>query len=97
MPTSCSQSPSALTGIDLAPRRILLPIGISFFTFTQIAFLVDTYRGEAREYDPVHYALFVTYFPHLIAGPIIHHKEMMPQFEQRCRATGPAATISPSG
>jgi D-alanyl-lipoteichoic acid acyltransferase DltB (MBOAT superfamily) len=59
---------------------ILLPIGISFFTFTQIAFLVDTYGGEVKEYDPVDYTLFVTFFPHLLAGPLLHHKEMMPQF-----------------
>lgn len=59
---------------------ITLPIGISFFSFTQIAFLVDAYRGLAKEYNPAHYLLFVTYFPHLIAGPILHHKEMMPQF-----------------
>lgn len=66
----------------LPPRQfdIPLPIGISFYTFTQIAFLVDAYRGEAREYEPLKYGLFVTYFPHLIAGPILHHKEMMPQF-----------------
>ncbi|MFZ8404069.1 MBOAT family protein, partial [Staphylococcus aureus] len=60
--------------------HVTLPIGISFFTFTQIAFLVDCYRAEAREYNPIHYGLFVSYFPHLIAGPILHHKEMMPQF-----------------
>ena len=42
--------------------------------------MVDAWRGEAREYDPVHYALFVTYFPHLIAGPVLHHAQMMPQF-----------------
>ena len=72
---------SGLPGVDLAPLGILLPIGISFYTFTQIAFLVDAWRGEAKEYDPVHYALFVSYFPHLIAGPILHHKEMMPQFK----------------
>ena len=59
---------------------IVLPLGISFFTFTQIAFLVDAYRGEAHEYSFLHYALFVSYFPHLIAGPILHHREMMPQF-----------------
>ena len=76
---------------------ILLPIGISFFTFTQIAFLVDAWRGEAREYDPVHYALFVTFFPHLIAGPILHHKEIMPQFKALSAARPGAATISPSG
>jgi alginate O-acetyltransferase complex protein AlgI len=70
----------ASLGFPIAIRYVALPIGISFYTFTQIAFLVDTYRGEAREYNIVHYFLFVTYFPHLIAGPILHHKEMMPQF-----------------
>lgn len=63
--------------------QMALPLGISFFTFTQVAFLVDVYCGKAREYNPIHYALFVTYFPHLIAGPILHHAEMMPQFSQR--------------
>ena len=57
-----------------------LPLGISFFTFTQIAFLVDVYQRRASDFDPVRYGLFVTYFPHLIAGPVLHHKEMMPQF-----------------
>lgn len=60
---------------------ILLPVGISFYTFTQIAFLVDAYRGKVAHYALPHYALFVTYFPHLIAGPILHHKDMIPQFE----------------
>ncbi len=63
-------------------EQIVLPLGISFFTFTQLAFLVDVYRGYAKEYNFVHYGLFVTYFPHLIAGPVLHHKEMMPQFQQ---------------
>ena len=63
--------------------HVVLPIGISFFTFTQIAFLVDTSQGKAQESRFVHYLLFVTYFPHLIAGPVLHHKEMMPQFAQR--------------
>lgn len=66
-----------LDGLD-----VVLPIGISFFTFTQIAYLVDVYRGEARERSFLHYSLFVTYFPHLIAGPVLHHKQMMPQFER---------------
>jgi len=57
-----------------------LPVGISFYTFTQIAYLADAAKGEAKEYELSRYALFVTFFPHLIAGPIIHHKEMMPQF-----------------
>jgi alginate O-acetyltransferase complex protein AlgI len=63
--------------------NIVLPLGISFFTFTQIAFLVDVYQGKAREYNFIHYLVFVTYFPHLIAGPILHHGEMMPQFVAR--------------
>jgi alginate O-acetyltransferase complex protein AlgI len=61
---------------------IILPLGISFYTFTQIAFLVDAYQGKVREYQFVNYLLFVTYFPHLIAGPILHHQEMIPQFEK---------------
>jgi alginate O-acetyltransferase complex protein AlgI len=71
------------SGLNLAVGQIVLPLGISFFTFTQIAFLVDAHRGKAKEYDFVHYLLFVTYFPHLIAGPILHHAQMMPQFAQR--------------
>lgn len=69
------------TGAELHGWAIVLPIGISFFTFTQIAFLVDCYRGLAGEYRFMHYTLFVSYFPHLIAGPVLHHKEMMPQFD----------------
>lgn len=64
-------------------QEIILPLGISFFTFTQIAYLVDTYYDKVKEYRFIHYALFVTYFPHLIAGPVLHHKEMMPQFSQK--------------
>jgi len=65
--------------------NILLPVGISFYSFTQIAFLVDAYRGNVARYALPHYALFVTYFPHLIAGPILHHKDMIPQFEDAKR------------
>ncbi len=71
-----------LTGTDLKPLGITLPIGISFFTFTQIAYLADCYAAQVSRYKLETYALFVTYFPHLIAGPILHHKEMMPQFER---------------
>jgi D-alanyl-lipoteichoic acid acyltransferase DltB (MBOAT superfamily) len=71
---------------------ILLPVGISFYTFTQIAFLVDAYRGNVARYALPHYALFVTYFPHLIAGPILHHKDMIPQFE-RAEAKRPDAHL----
>jgi alginate O-acetyltransferase complex protein AlgI len=71
---------SVLFGGDWRIDAIALPLGISFFTFTQIAYLVDVYR-EPVAYRLTPYALFVTYFPHLIAGPILHHREMMPQFE----------------
>ena len=71
-----------LTGIELTLTNVVLPLGISFFTFTQIAFLVDTYQGKVKELNFVHYTLFVTYFPHLVAGPVLHHKQMMPQFRQ---------------
>lgn len=74
---------NAAFGAAYVVPQILLPLGISFFTFTQIAYLVDSYRGEAREYDFLNYTLFVTFFPHLIAGPILHHREMMSQFESR--------------
>jgi D-alanyl-lipoteichoic acid acyltransferase DltB (MBOAT superfamily) len=62
---------------------ILLPLGLSFFTFLKIAYLVDSYRGEAREYDLLNFSLFVVFFPALIAGPIVHHREMMTQFASR--------------
>jgi alginate O-acetyltransferase complex protein AlgI len=75
-------SVDSLAGTQWTAGHVVLPLGISFFTFTQIAFLVDTWRGQVREYRFVHYVLFVTYFPHLIAGPVLHHKEMMPQFER---------------
>ena len=62
--------------------HLALPLAISFFTFQQIAYLVDSYRGETKEYSFLNYAVFVTFFPQLIAGPIVHHSEMMPQFEE---------------
>ena len=64
----------------IEPHAVLLPLGISFFTFTQISYLVDLAQGQAERQDFLSYLLFVTFFPHLIAGPILHHKEMMPQF-----------------
>ena len=59
---------------------IVLPLGISFFTFTQIAYLIDTHRGYPHENNFIHYLLFVTWFPHQIAGPVLHHRQMIPQF-----------------
>ncbi len=71
---------NSLTDSDIIFNDVVLPLAISFFTFQQIAYLVDAYRGETREYNFLHYCLFVTFFPQLIAGPIVHHKEMLPQF-----------------
>ena len=76
-----------LAAHHLAPSwwetHVILPLGISFFTFTQIGYLVDSYDGAAKERGPLAYVLFVTFFPHLIAGPILHNREMMPQFGDR--------------
>jgi len=65
---------------ELGMDPILLPLGISFFTFTQIGFLLDCSGGEVKDRSLINYLLFVTFFPHLIAGPILHHREIMPQF-----------------
>lgn len=73
---------NGLLGTQLPLLKIVLPLGISFFTITQIAFLVDAYEGLVEERNLLNYALFVTFFPHLLAGPILHHSEMMPQFER---------------
>lgn len=61
-------------------ETIILPLAISFYTFQQVAYMVDAYKGAVREYDFLSYCLFVTFFPQLIAGPIVHHKEVLPQF-----------------
>lgn len=67
--------------LNLPLLKLVLPLGISFFTFQQIAYLVDSYKGETSEYNFFDYSLFVSFFPQLIAGPIVHHKEIMPQFD----------------
>lgn len=72
---------ATLTGAPARHFHILLPLGISFFTFTQLAYLADVRRGHPAETVFSKYVLFITYFPHLIAGPILHHKEMMGQFD----------------
>ena len=69
-----------IPGFDIAIIEVVLPLGISFFTFQQITYLVDCFRGDTDNYEILDYALFVSFFPQLIAGPIVHHKEMMPQF-----------------
>jgi len=70
-------------GTNWETSGIVLPLAISFFTFQQIAYLIDAYRGETEEDDLLNYFLFVTFFPQLIAGPIVHHREMLPQFLRR--------------
>lgn len=74
------ESVNALAGTGFAAGSIVLPLAISFFTFQQITFLVDAHAGTASEPSLLRYCLFVTFFPQLIAGPIVHHGEMLPQF-----------------
>jgi len=62
--------------------RVALPLGVSFFTFQQIAYLVDSYRGRCRAHGLLDYALFVSFFPQLIAGPIVHHCQVLPQIQR---------------
>lgn len=69
-----------LTGSNFVLRNIILPLGISFYTFQQLSFVVDSYRGDMRKYRFLEYALFVSFFPQLVAGPIVLHSEMIPQF-----------------
>ena len=83
-----------LTQIGLGTSGVgtLLPLGVSFYTFTQIAYLADVYANKAQEYAPANYALLVAWVSHLIAGPIMHHREMMPQFATAFRAKNRLAT-----
>jgi len=73
---------NATTGTDFSLPAILLPLGISFYTFQQLTLLADIGRGAGEKLRLDRYSLFVIFFPHLIAGPIVHHREMMPQFEK---------------
>lgn len=68
-------------GAQFPLLHIILPLGISFFTITQMVYLVDCYEGVAKERNFIHYALFVSFFPHLLAGPILYHRPMMKQFK----------------
>ncbi len=76
------------------PGSVILPIGISFFTFTQIGYLVDCRQGLVKERGLLNYLLFVTFFPHLIAGPILHHREIMPQFADSATYRFKAANLA---
>lgn len=70
---------------DIVLRDILLPLGISFFTFQQISFVIDSYREEKMKYSFLDYCVFVSFFPQLVAGPIVLHQELIPQFSQKER------------
>ncbi len=78
---------SALTGTTGTLEGIILPLGISFYTFTQIAFIVDAYKHRSTRHSLMSYALFVLFFPHLIAGPIVHHWDLVPQLVKRKAAS----------
>jgi D-alanyl-lipoteichoic acid acyltransferase DltB (MBOAT superfamily) len=73
---------NAVSGADFNLMHIVLPLGISFFTLQQIAYQIDAFEGLVEGQSIIDYALFVSFFPQLIAGPIVHHKEMMPQFNR---------------
>ncbi|REB08696.1 MBOAT family protein [Sporosarcina sp. BI001-red] len=78
-----SENINVVFGTEIPLIQIILPLAISFYTFQQIAYLVDSYRLETNEYNFLNYGLFVSFFPQLIAGPIVHHGDMMPQFSDR--------------
>lgn len=72
---------NAVFNSDIYVAPIVLPLAVSFFTFQQIMYLVDADSRDTEDYDLIHYTLFVTFFPHLLAGPLVHHSQMMPQFD----------------
>lgn len=72
---------NSVAGTEWTAWHIILPLGISFHSFQQIAYLVDSYRRQAPRYRFDEYCLFVTFFPQLIAGPIVHHNEIVPQLQ----------------
>ncbi len=74
---------NSLMGSHFSWLEITLPLGVSFITFQKIAYLVDSYRGEVKNKSFLDFCLFVTFFPQLIAGPIVHHRELLPQFQKR--------------
>ena len=82
---------SDAAGLNWAIPHVVLPLAISFFTFQQIAYLVDCHAGLVKETNLLNYAAFITFFPHLIAGPITHHKEIIPQFQSWADLQTPAA------
>lgn len=80
-----TENVNALFHTDFTLRHLVLPLGISFFTFQQLSFVIDSYKREVPRYGFLQYALFVTYFPQLIAGPIVTHDELVPQFQDQSK------------
>ena len=80
-----TENVNAVFKTDFALRNIVLPLGISFFTFQQLSFVIDSYHDEIPDYDFIDYACFVTYFPQLVAGPIVTHDELVPQFADKTK------------
>src|SRR6201999_4328428 len=74
---------ASAAGFDYRPLAIALPLGISFFSFQQIGYLVDLRRGVAKPHPLVRYALYVSFFPHLIAGPLLRHSEFFASLDKR--------------
>ena len=74
------QNVNALAGTSFVLHSLVLPLGISFFTFQQLSYVIDSYRRTVPRYGLIDYSLFVTFFPQLIAGPIVLHSEIVPQF-----------------
>ncbi len=87
-PTSPPDTLAALLGTTHRPLGIVLPLGISFFTFQKISYLVDLRRGDRHVYGLLEFAAFVTFFPQLIAGPLVRHNEIIPQFALPPRRPG---------
>ncbi|MGK7884102.1 MAG: MBOAT family protein [Crocosphaera sp.] len=75
------ESLNGLVGSNWTLKNLILPLGISFITFEQIAYLVDTYKGKIKDHDLIHYCLFISFFPQLISGPIVRYKELAPQLK----------------
>ncbi len=72
---------AGVAGIDFKPLAVAVPLGMSFYTFQEITIAVDAFRGNPR-LPFLKYILFIVFFPHLISGPLVHHREMVPQFER---------------
>jgi alginate O-acetyltransferase complex protein AlgI len=88
---------NALLGMRIELLHVLLPLGISFFTFQKIAYLVDCYRGSVSDRDPLRFLLFVMFFPQLIAGPIVHHSQIIPQLKAHEKSPIPADGVVAQG